>query len=81
MIFNRAIPRDPWFFNLQDFTTVGELDAFQVLLLLVFKKKKERKAFTAAKRTCFRDLKSWQANIRVQRNEYTSEIKGNLFQM
>lgn len=49
MILNSDIPGDPRIFNLQDFTTVWELDKFQMQLLI--------RAFAAAKRTSFKDLK------------------------
>lgn len=48
MILNSDIPGDPRIVNLQDFTTVWELDKFQMQLLI--------RAFAAAKRTCFKDL-------------------------
>lgn len=73
MILNRAIPRDPRFFNLQDFTTAEDLDEFQVRLLLV-------KSICVCQKGLFGGSEHWQANIREHWNEYTSEIKGNLFQ-
>lgn len=48
MILNSNFPGDPRIFNLQDFTTVWDLDKFQMQLLI--------RAFAAAKRTCSKDL-------------------------
>lgn len=65
MILNSHIPGDPRIFNLQEFTTVWELDKFQTQLL--------RRAAAAAKRTSFKDLRVGRESAHRGRAQQTKQ--------
>lgn len=65
MILNSDFPGDPRIFNLQDFTTVWELDKFQMQLLIR----------AAAKRTCFKGLEVGREAERPESNRTREAMK------